>query len=79
MNGHLGLSKPEEDCHYYEDCTVEGRGNQLNGSANGKDGLEVAAIFWSNAKKIEPRNRFREGKDKVLGWRAKKPDEGRNF
>jgi hypothetical protein len=79
MNGHLGLSKTEEDCHYYEDCTVEGGGNQLNGSANGTDGLAVAASFWSNATKIESRNRIRKGKDKVLAWRAKKPDEGRNF
>ena len=79
QNGHLGLSKVEEDRHSYEDCTVGPGGKQLNGSANGRDGLAVASIFWGDAKKIESKNIIRGEIDKLLSWRLKKSDEGRNF
>jgi hypothetical protein len=79
QNGHLGLSKAEEDQHHYENCTVGPGGKQLNGSANGKDGLAIASIFWGGLKESESRNTFRGEMDKAFRWRSKKSNEGRNF
>jgi hypothetical protein len=79
QNGHLGLSKAEEDSHYYEGCTVEGGGKQWNGSANGEDGLAAAHSFWSDEKKTEPKNSIRGDIDKILSRISKNRDKGRNF
>jgi hypothetical protein len=78
QNGHLGLSKAEEDSHYYEGCTVEGGGKQWNGSANGEDSLAAVHSFWSDEKKTESKNSI-WGVDKILSRRSKNRDKGRNF
>jgi hypothetical protein len=78
QNGHLGLSKAEENSHYYEGCTVEGGGKQWNGSANGEDSLAAVHSFWSDEKKTESKNSI-WGVDKILSRRSKNRDKGRNF
>ena len=46
-NGNLGDVPGSQR---YTNCTVTGKGSQMNGSASGDKGLAIAAEFWGSKK-----------------------------